>query len=246
VKNLVRASLVLVTVNAAGWAALLVPSVRASWPGAVLWLPILGIVLGVATAALLIAAERSGDSGGWRGHATAPIAGAAALLAFGIVFDGLPGAGAALLLVLAAAALLIGLQAADQLGEGKTVEFTSHWGGLGGTAGGWRFSPVTILLLLALIFLGAAVTTGLDMSRPRDPVASAPAPAAQVPAVGGRGIAAPAGRAGPAPTPARVAAPAADGGAPAGNGAAPAANGAAPVPNTAAPSNAAAPAGGAR
>ena len=65
-------------------------------------------------------------------------------------------AGAALLLC-GVIAFMAALFAFERLKQGEAIEFNSYWGGLGGSLGGWRLSPATTTILLALIFLGATV-----------------------------------------------------------------------------------------
>ena len=66
-----------------------------------------------------------------------------------------------LLLVLGSAALVATLRVVDRLHRGELIELQSHWGGLGGAIGGWRLSPVTGLLLVALVLVGGAIGVGV-------------------------------------------------------------------------------------
>jgi len=68
---------------------------------------------------------------------------------------------AMLILLLGSAALVAMAQVIDRLQRGESIELQSHWGGLGGAIGGWRLSPVTSLLLLALILTGSAIGVGV-------------------------------------------------------------------------------------
>src|SRR5712671_4122955 len=51
----------------------------------------------------------------------------------------------------AGAALVAAAHAIQMLVKGDAIGLQSHWGGLGGALGGWRLSPVTSLLVLALV-----------------------------------------------------------------------------------------------
>ena len=95
---------------------------------------------------------------------------------------------AALLIVAGSIALVAAAHAIRLLGQGETIELQSQWGGLGGGLGGWRITPVTSLVLLALAFGVSAVGIGLHRPTSNDqgnkPPASAvtppqPAPATQ-------------------------------------------------------------------
>jgi hypothetical protein len=68
---------------------------------------------------------------------------------------------AALLFVSAAGTLIAAAYALGALRSGEGIGVSSHWGGLGGGLGGWRLTPATPALLLALIFFGASVAIGL-------------------------------------------------------------------------------------
>lgn len=67
---------------------------------------------------------------------------------------------AALVLICGTLALLAGSYVLEGLARGDKIEVSSHWGGLGGSLGGWGLSPITALLLLALVFLGATILAG--------------------------------------------------------------------------------------
>ena len=161
-----RSAIVLAVLSLAGWALLLLPGTEVIWPGRDMGLPVFGIVVNLLLVATLIAVQRTHgvQPDSIRSQAVALVLATGALLLAGIVFDKVEAVPAALLLLCGGAALLIGLTAAEQLKDGRTVEVTSHWGGLGGSLGGWRISPLVITIMLALIFLGAAVTAGLDSS----------------------------------------------------------------------------------
>jgi uncharacterized integral membrane protein len=68
---------------------------------------------------------------------------------------------AMLAVLFGSAALGAAARAIRLIGEGQTIELQSQWGGLGGTIGGWRLSPATSLILLALVFAGAAVSVSM-------------------------------------------------------------------------------------
>ena len=68
--------------------------------------------------------------------------------------------GAALLLC-GVIAFMAALFAFERLKKGEAISFDSYWGGLGGSLGGWRLSPVTTTIMLALIFLGATITIAI-------------------------------------------------------------------------------------
>lgn len=161
-----RYSFGLTVLSLAGWAVLLLPAVETIWPPRDQWLPALGITVSLLLLATLAMAaqEQTPQPASMQRNAMALILLAAALLLAGIVFQELKPVPAALLLLCGGAALLIAVTAAEQMKDGRTVEVTSHWGGLGGSLGGWRISPLVMTIVLALIFLGAAVAAGLDSS----------------------------------------------------------------------------------
>ena len=64
---------------------------------------------------------------------------------------------AALMLLLGGGALFTILVVVDRLAAGSEVEVSSHWGGLGGSLGGWRISQTAILLILALLLVSATL-----------------------------------------------------------------------------------------
>jgi hypothetical protein len=95
-------------------------------------------------------------------------------------------AGVSVLLAFIAAALA--LEGIRMLAAGQRVRVETHWGGLGGGAGGLEVSRPAALLLLALMFSAGAL--GALHLLPRDAVgAAAPAPSGPAPpaAPGGAG-----------------------------------------------------------
>jgi hypothetical protein len=68
---------------------------------------------------------------------------------------------ATLLIVLGGVAIAAFARIIEMLGHGDAIELQSHWGGLGNGLGGWRLSPVTSLILLALFATSGAVAIGL-------------------------------------------------------------------------------------
>lgn len=68
---------------------------------------------------------------------------------------------AALVIALASAALVSGHRCLEALGRGEAIGIESHWGGLGGGAGGWRLLPATAMFFLSLSFISAAIIVAL-------------------------------------------------------------------------------------
>jgi hypothetical protein len=64
---------------------------------------------------------------------------------------------AMMVILIGSPALVAAARAIELIGQGETIEMQSQWGGLGGALGGWRLSPVTSLMLVALAFTGAAI-----------------------------------------------------------------------------------------
>jgi uncharacterized integral membrane protein len=64
---------------------------------------------------------------------------------------------AMMVVLIGSPAIIAAARAIELLGQGETIEMQSQWGGLGGVLGGWRLSPVTSLVLLALAFAGGAI-----------------------------------------------------------------------------------------
>lgn len=89
---------------------------------------------------------------------------AGALLLAGVITQKVDPLRASLVLLLGGAAFFIVLAAAEKLVAGGEVEVNSHWGGLGGSLGGWRISQTTVLIVVGLILVTATVTAGgLDL-----------------------------------------------------------------------------------
>ena len=104
------------------------------------------------------------------GHAaTVPvIAIVAGLLATVAVAHGqLPAINAALAYILGMTALISGIRCTDALGRGESLGVESHWGGLGGSSGGWRLLPATGLAILTLSFTGAAIAVAVGDRKPQ-------------------------------------------------------------------------------
>lgn len=152
------ATAVLAGLNLAMWALFFLPAGFPVQPVPQI-LAGLGILASLVMLALLSAAAKGEEASGpsMKREAAAVIAVAAALLIFGVVFDEVDPLPAALVLICGTAALLIGLSAAEALKEKGAFEITSHWGGLGGAVGGFRVSSAVTAVVLALVFLGAAV-----------------------------------------------------------------------------------------
>lgn len=93
------------------------------------------------------------------------VAGAASgLLLLAVLAGAVAPLAAATVLLCGAAAFVALAYALQAIAKGDGVAFDSYWGGLGGAQGGWRISPATTLILLALVFIAATVTvaTGSD------------------------------------------------------------------------------------
>lgn len=65
---------------------------------------------------------------------------------------------AVLMLILGSAALMALITLLTELAEGKGIEIESHWGGLGGSLGGWGLSSPVVTLLLVLSCLAGMVS----------------------------------------------------------------------------------------
>ena len=98
--------------------------------------------------------------------------------------DAIPGAA---LLLCGVIAFIAALHAFERLKGGEAIEFNSYWGGLGGSLGGWRLSPATTTILLALIFLGATVTIAVGGGPGREDASAGNATAAPADAGGTKG-----------------------------------------------------------
>jgi hypothetical protein len=92
-------------------------------------------------------------------------AGIVALLYVAVAQEQIKALPAALVLICGTLTLLAGSYALDGLVRGDAIEISSHWGGLGGGLGGWRLSPISTLLLLALVFLGATIAAGIERAQ---------------------------------------------------------------------------------
>jgi hypothetical protein len=98
---------------------------------------------------------------------------------------------AALGLSLAMLTFLSGVLALASIQRGESVELETHWGGLGGVLGGWRVSPLAILILFVLIFASGSIV----VLRPQSgPVQAAPSASGTVAATPARAPTAAAGR----------------------------------------------------
>lgn len=72
--------------------------------------------------------------------------------------------------LLASLAFFLGFEALQlfqrygaMVGRDESIGVTSHWGGFGGGASGWRASPALALLVGAIILLGGATTVALSV-----------------------------------------------------------------------------------
>jgi ABC-type phosphate transport system permease subunit len=78
--------------------------------------------------------------------------------------------------VLAVYACKLATRSADQANRDNGLRFTSHWGGFGGSAGGWRVTPAFVSLLGAgLLAAMAAVIVSCILESTRVPATSASA-----------------------------------------------------------------------
>ena len=92
----------------------------------------------------------------------------AGLLATVAVAHGqVPAINAALAYILGMTALIAGIRCTDALGRGESLGVESHWGGLGGSSGGWRLLPATGLAVLTLSFAGAAIAVAVGERKPQ-------------------------------------------------------------------------------
>ncbi len=85
------------------------------------------------------------------------IAGIVILLLVTAVMGRINPISAALIIICGTLALFAGMHVVEGLARGETIEVNSHWGGLGGSMGGWRLSPLATMLIVALILLGATL-----------------------------------------------------------------------------------------
>lgn len=89
------------------------------------------------------------------------------LLIIGVRLEKIDPATAAMVYLLGWLAAIATLHALGALARGDGIAFDSYWGGLGGAQGGWRISPVTTSVLLALVLVAGtvAVATGKGPSQ---------------------------------------------------------------------------------
>ena len=87
---------------------------------------------------------------------------AAALLLAAVANEAVNPLAGALVLLCGTAGLLALTLALRGLAEDRPVELKSHWGGLGGSQGGWRLSGTAIAILLSLILISTTVAVGLS------------------------------------------------------------------------------------
>lgn len=71
---------------------------------------------------------------------------------------------AALIVLLGAAALIALIALLAELASGRGLEVESHWGGLGGSLGGWSISAPVVALLIVLACLGGMVALVAPMA----------------------------------------------------------------------------------
>ncbi len=89
---------------------------------------------------------------------------------------------AGLVLVFGALALVAFVAAVDLVQRGQGVEFESRWGGLGGGLGGWRLSPVAVLIAIGLLFAIAAAAAARPPTLAKDRDVTTPPATAKQPA----------------------------------------------------------------
>ncbi|HEY5724276.1 MAG TPA: hypothetical protein VIT45_18345 [Allosphingosinicella sp.] len=154
------------------WALVLIPPIAFGWTSRETFYALAGTAV-CAAAISVIRAEWPGSTGmgTGSGHAAIPVGARASLgwiTAIGVIMAGailLAGVlagevkplAAAMTLLLGGGALFTILAVADRLVAGAEVEVSSHWGGLGGSLGGWRISQTAILIVVALILVSATV-----------------------------------------------------------------------------------------
>lgn len=84
-----------------------------------------------------------------------------ALLLAAVLNEAVKPLSGALVLLCGTAALLTLIVALRGIADDRPVELRSHWGGLGGSQGGWRISGTAVALLLTLVLISTTVAVGL-------------------------------------------------------------------------------------
>lgn len=156
----IKSAAVLAGLNLICWILILLPLPAGLWDRRTTALAIVGMALSALAAAAAIAAASAGPDAParrLRADVVAAVTAVAVILILGVAFQKVPVLPAAVLLICGTAALLVGVAAAAGLERGESIEFTSHWGGLGHSASGWKISPMGTATLLLLILLGAAM-----------------------------------------------------------------------------------------
>lgn len=106
------------------------------------------------------------------------------LLLIGVIIDELKLFHAVILGFFASLTFVFARRLLDEVQQGDTPSFESHWGGFGGGLGGWRLSPSLVFLLvvlalgtLTIISASSVITRGDTAPTQLDMPTEAPAPA---------------------------------------------------------------------
>lgn len=160
----VRSAAWLAILSGLCWILLLVP-IPSPWAEGRAWaLPLAGAFFQFLVVAALVqhASERPAPTEPLDVPVAILIAGAA--LIAGIASQKVDVVKAVLLFLCGSAALILVSATIRHLNAGRTIEVTSHSGGLGGSLGGWRISGVAVMALLILFLVGAIVALAPGVS----------------------------------------------------------------------------------
>lgn len=159
----VAAALLAAVVLAVG-SQLPLPDVKVSDlnPSNLLW--VAGVVAGVGLVAALGLISTLSTAMLRTALMTSLVLGLTGLLVAGIQAGTLQAPAAAVILILGTIMLPVTFATLDALAEDEGVRFDTHWGGLGGSLGGWRLSRAATLILLLLALGGAVVGASMGLA----------------------------------------------------------------------------------
>lgn len=164
-----RMALVLTALGGLGWVSMAVPLPPGDFTARPWVMPIAGVFLSFLLFATIVQARvgrsetegrRAATGGSLLLGAVVTIAGL--MLTVGVAVQKVELIPALLVYLTGFAALLLVGAVVENQRKGEGVGFTTHWGGLGGSLGGWNLSPAAVFAVLAIFFIGVAAAIGLN------------------------------------------------------------------------------------
>jgi uncharacterized membrane protein len=154
------------------WVLLLVPAPERLASERAWALPVAGILVQFLIVAALVQSQVGAPVPERRRDSSIAVALTGAALLAGILSGKVEVVTALLLFICGSAVLLLVAAAIDEMRAGRSVELTTHSGGLGGSVGGWKVSPLAVITLLIVILVGAVIALAPDTGAAGDDVSA--------------------------------------------------------------------------